>query len=231
MGTQPTAFCQSCGQPLTGASRFCNHCGQPQPTAEVVGASSAAAAPAFTPPTATAYAAAPAVATYAGFWVRFLAIVIDGLIVGVVTGPVVLIVEAMVGFGGGLLNDKGELNPGQIAMLAGMFAFIVAFSVAVKALYEALLTASSKQATVGKMVFRLKVTDLNGKRLTVLRAFGRHFAKYISGMTLLIGYLIQPFTERRQALHDMIAGTLVVRDVSPPYPIVPPQTAPPPAQL
>jgi uncharacterized RDD family membrane protein YckC len=189
----------------------------------------APAAPVFATASATAYAAVPAVTTYAGFWVRFLAIIIDGLVVGVVTGPVVLIVEAMIGFGGGLLNDKGEINPGQIAMLAGTFAFIVAFSVAVKALYEALLTASSKQATVGKMVFRLKVTDLNGRRLSIPRAFGRHFAKYISGMTLLIGYLIQPFTERRQALHDIIASTLVVRDVSPPYQIVPPQTAPPPA--
>jgi uncharacterized RDD family membrane protein YckC len=110
-----------------------------------------------------------------------------------------------------------------------MFAFIVAFSVAVRALYEGLLIASSKQATVGKMVFRIKVTDLQGKRLSMGRSFGRHFAKYVSDMTLLIGYLIQPFTERRQALHDMIVGTLVIRDTSVPYAIVPPQTAPPPA--
>lgn len=162
---------------------------------------------------------------------RFIAIVIDGLIVSVVTGPITIIAEALMGLSGGLNfgGDKPEVNPGQIAMIAGMFAFIVVFSVAVHALYEALLTASKKQATVGKMVFRIKVTDLNGKRISIPRAFGRHFAKYISGMTLMIGYLMQPFTERRQALHDMIAGTLVVRDVSPPYPIVPPQTAPPAA--
>ena len=164
---------------------------------------------------------------YAGFWMRFLAVLIDGLVVGVVTGPITLIVEAVVGVGGGLLNDKGDVNPGQIAMMAGMFAFIVAFSVAVRALYEGLLIASSKQATVGKMVFRIKVTDLQGKRLSMGRSFGRHFAKYISDLTLLIGYLMQPFTERRQALHDIIVGTLVTRDTSVPYAIVPPQTAPP----
>jgi uncharacterized RDD family membrane protein YckC len=185
-----------------------------------------APAPVFAPTSTTGYAAAPAT-TYAGFWMRFLAIVIDGLIIGVVTGPITLIVEAVVGVGGGLLNDKGEINPGQIAMMAGMIAFIAAFSVAARALYEGLLVASSKQATVGKMVFRIKVTDLDGRRLSMGRSFGRHFAKYVSDFTLLIGYLVQPFTARRQALHDIIAGTLVIRDVSPPYQIVPPQTAPP----
>jgi uncharacterized RDD family membrane protein YckC len=173
-------------------------------------------------------AAAPSV-VYAGFWVRFLAIVIDALIVGVVTGPLILILEAIAGLSGGFSfnSEHPQINPGQIAILAGMIALIAALSIGIKALYEALLTASSKQATVGKMVFRLKVTDLEGKRISLPRAFGRHFAKYISSFTLAIGYLIQPFTQRRQALHDMIASTLVVRDVSPPYPIVPPQTAPP----
>lgn len=227
MSTQPTSFCQYCGQPIAAASPFCSQCGRPQPGGPSP-AAAAAAAPAFAASSATAYVAAPSV-TYAGFWMRFLAIVIDGLVVGVVTGPVTLIVEAAMGFGGAfnITGDKPDINPGQIAMIAGMFAFIVVFSVAAHALYEALLTASKKQATVGKMVFRIKVTDLEGRRISIPRAFGRHFAKYVSGMTLAIGYLIQPFTARRQALHDLIAGTLVMRDVSPPYPIVPPQTAPP----
>lgn len=226
MATQPPSFCQFCGQPITAVSPFCSQCGRPQPNAAP--AAAVAPAPVFASTSATAYAAAPST-TYAGFWMRFLAVFIDGLVVGVVTGPITLIVEAVVGVGGGLLNDKGDVNPGQIAMLAGMFAFIVAFSVAVRALYEGLMIASSKQATVGKMVFRIKVTDLQGKRLSMGRSFGRHFAKYISDLTLLIGYLMQPFTERRQALHDIIVGTLVTRDTSVPYAIVPPQTAPPAA--
>ncbi len=158
---------------------------------------------------------------------RFIAIIIDSLVVGIVTGPITMVAQVALGVGGGFLSDKGEINPGNLAMIAGFVAFIVVFSVAAHALYEAILTASSKQATVGKMVFRMKVTDMEGKRISIPRAFGRHFAKYISSMTLLIGYLIQPFTARRQALHDIIAGTLVIRDISPPYPIVPPQTAPP----
>ncbi len=78
-------------------------------------------------------------------------------------------------------------------------------------IYEAAMESSSKQATVGKMALGLKVTDLEGRRISFPRATGRHFAKYVSGMALLIGYIMAGFTERKQALHDMIAGTLVVR--------------------
>ena len=223
MSTTPAAFCQFCGSPITASSRFCSHCGQSQPSVPTA-AVAAAPAPAFAAP--AAYAAAPTV-VYAGFWMRFIAVIIDSLVVGVVTGPVTLIAQLAMGFGGGLMTDKPEINSGNIAMIAGLLSFIVVFSVAVHALYEALLTASSKQATVGKMVFRMKVTNMEGKRISIPLAFGRHFAKYISSLTLLIGYLIQPFTAKRQALHDIMAGTLVIRDVSPPYAIVPPQTAPP----
>jgi uncharacterized RDD family membrane protein YckC len=106
-------------------------------------------------------------------------------------------------------------------------ALIFAIDVAAKALYEAWLTSTSKQATVGKMVFRMKVTDMEGRRISFGRALGRHFGKYISGAILCIGYIMQAFTEKRQALHDMLASTLVVRDVSPPYQIVTPQPAQP----
>jgi uncharacterized RDD family membrane protein YckC len=73
------------------------------------------------------------------------------------------------------------------------------------------MESSSKQATLGKMALALKVTDLQGRRISFARATGRHFAKIISGMILLIGYIMAGFTERKQALHDMIAGTLVIR--------------------
>jgi uncharacterized RDD family membrane protein YckC len=78
-------------------------------------------------------------------------------------------------------------------------------------LYEAGFTSSARQATPGKMALSLVVTDLAESRISFGRASGRHFAKYLSSFTLLIGYLIQPFTEKRQALHDLLAGTLVVR--------------------
>lgn len=76
-------------------------------------------------------------------------------------------------------------------------------------LYEALMTSSSWQATVGKKILNLKVTDDAGNRLTFLHATGRHFAKYVSNLTLGIGYIMIAFTDRKRGLHDMIAGTLV----------------------
>ena len=77
-------------------------------------------------------------------------------------------------------------------------------------LYEALMLSSPYQATLGKMIFGMKVTDLYGNRISFARATGRHFAKYISGpFTLLIGFFMVGFTERKQGLHDIIAGTLV----------------------
>lgn len=78
-------------------------------------------------------------------------------------------------------------------------------------LYEALMTSSSKQATLGKMALSLKVTDKEGRRLSFLHATGRHFAKMINGFTLNIGYIIAGFTDRKQGLHDMIVGTYVIK--------------------
>ena len=79
-------------------------------------------------------------------------------------------------------------------------------------LYEAILVSSSRQATPGKMAVGIVVTDVQGRRISFLRATGRWFGKYLS-VFLLIGYLIQPFTAKRQTLHDIMAGCLVLRKV------------------
>lgn len=77
-------------------------------------------------------------------------------------------------------------------------------------LYFALMESSVRQATIGKRIMGLKVTDLKGQRLTFGKASGRFFAKILSWMTLLIGFFMAFFTEKRQALHDLITGCLVV---------------------
>ncbi|MDX6593454.1 MAG: hypothetical protein QOJ13_2650 [Gaiellales bacterium] len=65
-------------------------------------------------------------------------------------------------------------------------------------------------ATLGRRALGIKVTDVEGNRITFARATGRYFAKILSALTLLIGYIMAAFTARKQALHDLIAGTLVV---------------------
>ncbi len=78
-------------------------------------------------------------------------------------------------------------------------------------LYYAIMESSGKQATLGKLALSLKVTDLNGNKISFARATGRHFAKIITDFTFGIGYLMPLFTEKKQTLHDMIAGCVVVK--------------------
>jgi uncharacterized RDD family membrane protein YckC len=154
-----------------------------------------------TPP----YAAATPSVHYAGFWIRFVAAIIDGLALGIVVWPVSAILALMIAVAGGRVNMPGI----GIHLVRG----IVVWSLFIFAgwIYEASLESSSKQATLGKMALGLKVTDEYGKRITFARASARFFSKLLSRMILFIGYIMAGFTARKQALHDMIAGTVVVR--------------------
>lgn len=78
-------------------------------------------------------------------------------------------------------------------------------------LYFALMESSGRQATLGKMALGIVVTDLNGDKIGFGRATGRYFAKILSGLILFIGFIMVAFTQKKQGLHDMIAGTLVVK--------------------
>lgn len=179
------------------------------------GATLLAAPPANAP--AYSYAATmqpPGHLVYAGFWLRVAAYFVDYLIL-----EIPLITLAMgVGFIYGLSAARnhtqvGFVNPdGSINMSFVIFELsIMTVSMVIHWLYFALQESSSAQATLGKRAVGIKVTNLEGQRIGFGQATGRFFGKIISGLTLLIGYMMASFTERKQALHDMIAGTLVVR--------------------
>jgi uncharacterized RDD family membrane protein YckC len=103
-------------------------------------------------------------------------------------------------------------DPALIAAFASSFGFILVGGIAAGWLYNAYFESSEWQATLGKKVMNLVVTDLDGQRLTFGRASGRFFAKIISGLIPFgVGYIMAGFTEKRQALHDMIASCLVLR--------------------
>jgi uncharacterized RDD family membrane protein YckC len=140
---------------------------------------------------------------YAGFWIRFVAWIIDFV--------VMLIGFALVGgcLGGclGILaTDSFTPRRGRVmGELFGRFGgMIVAW------LYDALMTSSSTQATLGKMAVGIKVVGDGGAPISFGRATGRHFAKIISGLLLCFGFIMAAFTERKQALHDIIARTYVI---------------------
>jgi len=79
-------------------------------------------------------------------------------------------------------------------------------------IYHVVMEASPKQATYGKQILKIKVTDLLGERIDVARSLGRNVAKILSVLTLFIGYLYSFFNSKQQCLHDVVAGTLVVKD-------------------
>jgi len=78
-------------------------------------------------------------------------------------------------------------------------------------LYFSLCESSSWQGTVGKKVLGLRVTDMNGHRIGFGKATGRYFGKILSGLILGVGFIMIAFSEQKQGLHDMLAGTLVVK--------------------
>lgn len=153
---------------------------------------------------------------YAGFWKRFAAYVIDSLILGVASWIIILPVLGAIGLGMESMEYSEEMMmdeeaaAGMAAVLVGGMMMVWGVILVAAWLYFALMESSSKQATLGKMALGIIVTDMNGGRLTFGRATGRYFGKILSGMIMMIGYIMAAFTERKQALHDMIAGCLVV---------------------
>lgn len=141
---------------------------------------------------------------YGGFWRRVLAYIIDTILLNIA----VSMVAGFLGLGVGA--SMAMLNPEQVnGMYSGAFVLSSLLSLVASWLYFALMESSKLQATVGKLAVGVIVTDLNGNRISFLRATGRYFAKILSGLILLIGYIMVAFTERKQGLHDMLAGTLV----------------------
>jgi uncharacterized RDD family membrane protein YckC len=204
-----TVFCSKCGSQNSSAAQFCSICGAPLANALPVsnrlpGPDATLAAPPQAQYLQPGSAAQTTSKGYGGFWIRFVAAVIDGIIVQAVVTPVVFIVGLMIGVAGAVATTGR--GPGIIAIWIG-----AVFGLFASWLYEAALESSSKQATLGKMVLGMKVTDLQGNRISFARATARHFCKYISAMIMFIGYIMAGFTDRKQALHDMIAGTLVQR--------------------
>jgi uncharacterized RDD family membrane protein YckC len=197
-------FCHKCGAQVDDQAAFCDKCG----TALQNTLPRVAAVP--TPAPAPGYAAPapafPAAVQYAGFWRRFGAAVLDWLIMSAVNTVIQMISTAIgiIKFDFESTSDSAQLNftPGMWGVSA--FGFIIMI------LYFALMESSSKQGTLGKMVLGIVVTDGEGKRISFGRALGRNLAKIISDIILFIGHLMVAFTPRKQGLHDMIAGTLVV---------------------
>jgi uncharacterized RDD family membrane protein YckC len=210
-------ICASCGATAKEGAAFCGSCGKPI-IGYSVGQSSAGAA------AGSAYVAAGAVSRgdtgiYAGFWLRVVAAIIDGLILGIPFGIVVFLtiasaIPTLVRYG----NQPPNPMVIVMAVLPRIF-FILVLVLAASWLYWAAMESSEWQATLGKKALGLYVTDLSGSRLSFGKASGRFFAgrgisfvPSIGGLYWLVDCIMAGFTEKKQALHDMIAGCLVQRN-------------------
>ena len=136
---------------------------------------------------------------YAGFWIRFAAVFLDGIIMWVVNMGVALI-------GGLSLGQAVGIEPNSKIVLQLTLALI---QILIGITYEVVLIGKYG-ATVGKMACKIKVVTAEGGPVSYLRAFGRYFAKLLSAVTCLIGYIIAGFDDQKRALHDRICNTRVV---------------------
>jgi uncharacterized RDD family membrane protein YckC len=191
--------CGKCGAEIPDGAKQCASCGEPvaQPR------------PFDVSPATEAAAVRPRI-RFAGFWLRLLAFVIDSLTVLLLMSPILwdLVVRNL---GPDVTPERFQafIGGGTTQRLALQMLFEL-----VRALYFAVFESSAWQATPAKKMLGLYVTDLGGRRLTFGRAAARSFAKIISEFTLLVGFLMAGFTQRKQALHDVITGCLVLRKTS-----------------
>ncbi|OGY21953.1 MAG: hypothetical protein A2126_00635 [Candidatus Woykebacteria bacterium GWB1_45_5] len=141
--------------------------------------------------------------SYAGFWIRLLAFIIDIVILGIVVGVPLNFV-----FGSGVVSSiqSGDLATAQ--RLSNMQSWITGI---IQLAYFISLTTIFG-GTLGKLVLGLRVVDANGQKINIVKAILREFiGKILSFLTLLLGFIMVGFDSKKQGLHDKIAGTYVVK--------------------
>lgn len=222
-------FCSKCGTQVAETAAFCPSCGQTTgnapaaprgiplapgggfepPSSEAVPLRVAPAPPA---PLYPAYPAAAPTTAYAGFWLRFVAWIIDRILLGVSFSFISVPIMAASGLRDIMMNHPPQTLP-ELFGLFSMLSKLIALAIVFNWLYYALLESSAWQATLGKKALGLEVTDMNGQRISFARATGRYFGKIVSAFILMIGFIMAGFTAQKQALHDMMAGCLVIRKI------------------
>jgi uncharacterized RDD family membrane protein YckC len=197
--------------PITGDEVVCAECGRMFPRSNAIQYGTtwvcAACKPVFIQKVkegAAVSAAFPGAFHYGGFWIRFLAKLIDGIIMAVVIIPLALLVGwATVGMGAGR-------NPNQFDVLPILFQVILNIAQIAISLGYNTFFLGKYGATPGKMACQLKVVTPDGQPLTYGRALGRSAGEILSGLICYIGYIIAAFDSEKRALHDHMAGTRVI---------------------
>lgn len=186
-------ICHRCGKIFSEGYRFCPGCGL-----ELSGS----ATPAVQGRESAVSSREPLVSAsvlYAGFWRRAAALLVDRFLLGLVNLSLCIFYLLLAG-----IDWQGD-EIRTLSLASALFGFLL------KWLYFTLMESSTMQATLGKALIGIRVTDEQGRRISLAKANGRYWAKILSVLTFGVGYLMAGFTRRKQALHDLVARTLVVR--------------------
>jgi len=198
-----TADAQPGGAPAAG-SVVCRECGKIFPPEEVVKFGDAFVCAACKPVYVQRMREGgqmPGTMEYAGFWIRFAAKFLDGLIVGI---PMIILVMVLI-----LPTISTGGNPEQFGLMFQLVLQLAYYALA--AIYN-ILFVGKYGATPGKMACKLRVVTAEGDKVSYGRAAGRFFAEILSGLVCNIGYIIAAFDDQKRSLHDHIASTRVVRN-------------------
>jgi uncharacterized RDD family membrane protein YckC len=197
--------CEKCGAEIPDGASYCSQCETPLSVAHI--------GPVYVPQSAQPPEVIPAIPdlsrlpprpAFAGFWLRAVAYLFDTILISLVLGLIASFYPAT------FIKFPDAAAP-SLTALPQLTPIAFAITMTATWFYYTIFEASVWQATPGKRVLRLYVADLNGQRPTFARAAGRNLAKIISSLTFLVGYLVAGFTERKQALHDILASCLVLR--------------------
>ena len=150
---------------------------------------------------------------YSGLWKRFAASILDSFVTGILSYAVLIPMMLLMGLSASEMASSGADPFGGMSMAMALLTYPVSFGI--PAIYFGWMHASSTQASLGKMAVGAKVVRSDGQRISFWRGFLRYlvyilFTLVTCGLGVLISGLMVAFTERKQALHDMVCDTLVV---------------------
>jgi uncharacterized RDD family membrane protein YckC len=193
--------------PAAAGNAYCSECGRPFPPDQLLNLGTASVCAQCKPiylQRVREGGQAIGARRYAGFWIRFVALIIDGIILGVVNF-IVTIPFGILTAGAALSGDPTTLISAGLGLLGMRLLIGAALNLAYSVYF-----ISTRGATPGKMVLNLKVIRSDGSPVSAGRAAGRYFAQVLSGMILFIGYIIAAFDSEKRALHDHLADTRVI---------------------
>jgi uncharacterized RDD family membrane protein YckC len=189
--------------PVSVDSGYCSECGRPFPVSQLVAIGGASVCAQCKPIYLQRFReGGQAIGTrhYAGFWIRFVAWIIDAVILAIALTILDTPVELMMGV---------TRHIGDPTSMAGMIGILALINLALQCVYHAYFL-STRGATPGKMVLGLRVIRSDGSMLTAGQAVGRYFGYLLDGFTLMIGFIMAGFDSQKRALHDRICDTRVI---------------------